>query len=163
MKHPLISIAIALGLLSATCATNAWAVGASDKVLIEEVLEKVIAGKNGEEMASYYAPDAILWDVLPPETRGRKAIGEFMDGIMTDQKNLKGEIRRLHIEVDRTLATAYSIQHFTWESKATGQPGEILFRQTDMLRKIKGRWWIIHQHISVPIDVKTGMPVWKFE
>lgn len=163
MKHPLISIAIAFTLLSGAGTTTALASEASDKVRIKDILEKVISGKNGTEMASYYAPDAILWDVLPPETRGRKAIGEFMDSIMTDQKNLKGEIRRLHIEVDRTLATAYSIQHFTWESKATGQPGEILFRQTDMLRKIKGHWWIIHQHISVPIDVKTGLPVWKFE
>lgn len=163
MKHPLISIVIALTLLSAASATTALASEASDKARIKDILEKVIAGKDGTEMASYYAPDAILWDVLPPETRGRKAIAEFMDTIMVDQKNLKGEIRRLHIEVDHTLATAYSIQHFTWESKATGQAGEILFRQTDMLRKIKGHWWIIHQHISVPIDVKTGAAMWKFE
>ena len=163
MKRKLLSYVMAIAILSAVGTTTALASEASDKAQIKEILEKVIAGKDGTEMASYYAPDAILWDVVPPETRGRANIAKFMDGIMVDQKNLKGEIRRLHIEVERTLATAYSIQHFTWESRATGQPGEILFRQTDMLRKIKGRWWIIQQHISVPIDAKTGQAVWKFE
>ena len=135
----------------------------SDESQIREILHNVINSKSGEEMASFYASDAILWDVLPPETQGRKAIGEFMDTIMVDQSELKGEIRRLHIKVDHTLATAHSIQHFVWVSKTTGEPGEILFRQSDMLRKTGSRWEIFHQHISIPIDVKTGQAMWKFE
>jgi ketosteroid isomerase-like protein len=30
------------------------------------------------------------------------------------------------------------------------------FRLTDVLRKVKGKWLIVHEHVSVPVDVATG-------
>ena len=30
------------------------------------------------------------------------------------------------------------------------------YRQTDVWRKTNGQWKLIHQHVSYPIDVKTG-------
>jgi ketosteroid isomerase-like protein len=29
-------------------------------------------------------------------------------------------------------------------------------RLTDVLREINGKWLIVHEHVSVPVDVATG-------
>jgi ketosteroid isomerase-like protein len=50
---------------------------------------------------------------------------------------------------------ARSIQHFTWTGK-DGKPGEVTMRVTDVLQKKPAGWKIIHSHISVPVDPKTG-------
>jgi ketosteroid isomerase-like protein len=37
-----------------------------------------------------------------------------------------------------------------------GNPIDMTLRLTDVLRKIKGKWLIVHEHVSVPVDVATG-------
>ena len=33
---------------------------------------------------------------------------------------------------------------------------DAMIRQTDVLRKENGQWLITYQHLSVPIDLRTG-------
>jgi hypothetical protein len=33
---------------------------------------------------------------------------------------------------------------------------DVKFRVTDVLRKAKGKWLIVHEHVSVPVDLATG-------
>ena len=37
-----------------------------------------------------------------------------------------------------------------------GKPVDTIFRVTDVWRKEKGGWKIIHSHISVPVDLASG-------
>ena len=37
-----------------------------------------------------------------------------------------------------------------------GSKAEMNFRLTDCLKKIKGKWLIIHEHVSFPVDLATG-------
>ncbi|HEV7785554.1 MAG TPA: nuclear transport factor 2 family protein, partial [Thermoanaerobaculia bacterium] len=37
-----------------------------------------------------------------------------------------------------------------------GKPLEVVFRFTDVLKKIDGKWLIVHEHLSVPVDPATG-------
>jgi ketosteroid isomerase-like protein len=37
-----------------------------------------------------------------------------------------------------------------------GQKSDIWLRATSGLRKIKGKWLITHDHISVPVDFESG-------
>jgi len=39
-----------------------------------------------------------------------------------------------------------------------GQPIDITVRVTDGYRKIAGDWVIVHEHVSVPVDLATGKP-----
>jgi ketosteroid isomerase-like protein len=39
-----------------------------------------------------------------------------------------------------------------------GQPIDLTVRATDVYRKIKGNWLIVHEHVSVPVDLDTGKP-----
>jgi ketosteroid isomerase-like protein len=43
----------------------------------------------------------------------------------------------------------------TGTSKA-GTHDEFNFRITDCLEKRKGKWVIVHQHLSFPVDLTTG-------
>jgi ketosteroid isomerase-like protein len=40
-----------------------------------------------------------------------------------------------------------------------GQKSEVWLRVTSGLRRINGRWLIIHDHISAPADFATGKAV----
>ena len=37
-----------------------------------------------------------------------------------------------------------------------GNPIDMTLRLTDVLREINGKWLIVHEHVSVPVDVATG-------
>jgi ketosteroid isomerase-like protein len=40
-----------------------------------------------------------------------------------------------------------------------GQKSDVWVRATSGLRKINGKWLIVHDHISVPADLDTGKAV----
>jgi ketosteroid isomerase-like protein len=65
------------------------------------------------------------------------------------------EISDLDITADSKLAFSHSIQHFVC-TDAKGNKMEMTMRATDAYRKIKGKWLIVHEHISAPIDLATG-------
>ena len=39
-----------------------------------------------------------------------------------------------------------------------GSPGEITVRVSDVYRKIGGKWLIVQEHVSVPVDLATAKP-----
>ena len=43
-------------------------------------------------------------------------------------------------------------------SDTKGQPIDLTVRVTDVYRKIKGKWLVVHEHVSVPVDLNTGKP-----
>lgn len=47
------------------------------------------------------------------------------------------------------------IQHFYGKQRAGGQLN-IKARVTDVYRQIGGRWYIVHEHVSVPVNIQTG-------
>jgi len=56
------------------------------------------------------------------------------------------------------MGMARSLQHFTWTDK-DGKAMEATIRVTDVLHKVGGQWKVIHSHISVPVDPKTGLVI----
>ena len=55
------------------------------------------------------------------------------------------------------MGFSHSIQHLTG-TDTKGQPVDVTVRVTDVYRKIKGTWLIVHEHVSVPVDLDTGKP-----
>ena len=35
---------------------------------------------------------------------------------------------------------------------------DLTVRVTDVYKKIKGKWLIVHEHVSVPVDLDTDKP-----
>lgn len=64
-------------------------------------------------------------------------------------------INDLGITVDGSLGFSHSFQHVTGTDRE-GHPVDRTVRVTDGYRKIGGNWLIVLEHISVPVDLKTG-------
>jgi ketosteroid isomerase-like protein len=65
------------------------------------------------------------------------------------------EGKNLTFNVDGNLAYGYSFQHHLVTTK-TGGPRDVTVRVTDVYRKNSGKWLIIQEYVSVPVDPRTG-------
>jgi ketosteroid isomerase-like protein len=138
--------------LNANAASNA-----KDEKAIKEVENKVLSAKNADEVMKYYDMDDItLYDFVPPlQYKGATAVHGDLDNFFNNAKDAKGEFVDLVVVTDGKMGMARSFQHFTWTDK-DGKQQEATLRVTDVLHKVKGQWKIIHSHVSVPVDPKTG-------
>jgi ketosteroid isomerase-like protein len=136
---------------------NAIAAGGA-KAQISDLEHKLIAATSADEALKYYDDkDADVFDFGGPplEYKDTAAVHGDFDNFFGNAKDIKGEFVELAIVSDGKMGMARSIQHFTWTGK-DGKPGEATIRVTDVLQKETPGWKIIHSHISVPVDPKTG-------
>ena len=59
------------------------------------------------------------------------------------------DVRDLNVSSAEDVAFCTSLNHMTG-TKTDGEPVDLWFRATYGLRKIDGRWVIVHEHESVP-------------
>ena len=69
----------------------------------------------------------------------------------------KVELTDVSITADTTLGFGHSIQHVTG-TDTKGKPIDLTVRVTDGYRKINGNWLIVHEHVSIPVDLDTLKP-----
>ena len=55
------------------------------------------------------------------------------------------------------LSYSHSIQRVSG-TETKGWPIDLTVRLTDVYRKINGNWLIVHEHVSVPVDLNTNKP-----
>jgi len=63
----------------------------------------------------------------------------------------------LDITTDDNLAYSHSIQRVAGTDKQ-GKKLDLTVRVTDVYKKINSNWLVIHEHVSVPVDLDTGKP-----
>jgi len=145
-----------------SCATAREDNAATDEKTIRAMYDRfstAVASKDINTIMSFYIPDESLvaFDAFPP----RQYVGaaayrkDYEDFFATFPGPAKSEARDIHIETAGTLGFSHGIDRWVVTGK-DGQPLEIVFRFTDVLRKINGKWLIIHEHLSVPVDPVTG-------
>jgi SnoaL-like domain len=82
-------------------------------------------------------------------------------GLANIPRQLRGpvtvELTDLDVAADRNLAYSHSIQHVAGTDKQ-GKKLDLTVRVTDVYKKARGRWLIIHEHVSVPVDLDAGKP-----
>jgi ketosteroid isomerase-like protein len=61
----------------------------------------------------------------------------------------------MNVTRDGNMAFATYIAHMTGNGK-DGNPIDVTMRITDVLRKSSGKWLIVHEHVSVPVDLTSG-------
>lgn len=153
------AMAIALYLLPSAASADA-----SDVARIRALEARFAAAfnaKNVNAIMKVYVPGRglLAFDVVPP----RQYVGAA--AYRKDWENffalLKGPpkftISDLTIAADRTLAYSHSIQRVSG-TDTKGKPIDLTLRVTRVYRKIDGRWLVVHEHVSVPVDLDTGKP-----
>jgi ketosteroid isomerase-like protein len=67
------------------------------------------------------------------------------------------ELTDLDITADDNLACSHSIQRVAGTDKQ-GKKLDLTVRVTDVYKKINVNCLVIHEHVSVPVDLDTGKP-----
>jgi len=151
------AIVVAAGLLL-SLSINANAAGnAKDEAAIKGVENKIIAATSTDEVMKYYDQNDIdLYDFSGPlQYQGATAVHGDLDGFFSNAKDVKGTFVEMVVVTDGKLVIVRSIQHFTFTDK-DGKAQEATLRVTDVFHKTGGKWKVIHSHVSVPVDPKTG-------
>src|SRR5437660_918726 len=130
------------------------------KVLADRFVAAVKA-KDVDAIMKVYVPDQSLFvfDVTPPRqyvgaAAYRKDWQEFLDSF---NGPITVELTDLDITTDDSLAYGHSIQRVAGTDKQ-GKKLDLTVRVTDVYKKINDNWLVIHEHVSVPVDLDTGKP-----
>jgi ketosteroid isomerase-like protein len=164
-------------LLTMTCATvlgviaivalpaSAHAANASaarDRAAIEELEARFAAAFNAKDVNAImrvYEPGSHLFvfDVTPPRQHvGWADYKADWEGLFKGTPGpMRFSISDLSITVVGPVAYGHSIQKAQFTRK-NGSKGDFVVRVTDVYRKIHGNWFIVQEHVSVPVDLDTG-------
>lgn len=119
-----------------------------------------IEEKNIDKIMSFYSEDVVAFDMMPPlKYEGKSEYRKAWELI----KNAKGpfiyEFHDLHLEANYDVAFCHSLVHM----EANMGDGEIStwIRYSAGFRKTHGRWYIVHESTSVPIDMESGKGLFK--
>jgi len=137
---------------------GARAYAADAKAEITALEHQCATATSADELMKCYdtGNDVAVYDLSPPlEFVGPKAVHDDFDNFFKSVKNPKIEFVDLQVTADGKMGFARSIQHFTGTG-TDDKPMEMTFRVTDCLHKVKGKWKILHTHVSLPVDLATG-------
>jgi ketosteroid isomerase-like protein len=150
----------AIHLMAQTTAKASAKVDARAEIeTLENRYNDAFNAKNVDAIMACYAPGKHLFvfDAVPPREypswddykRDWESLFAAFPGPVTNA------ISEQSITVVGPVAYGHNIQtaYFT---KQDGSKQELVVRVTDVYRKIRGKWLIVQEHVSFPVDVLTG-------
>ena len=160
-KSGAIACAIFVALSALTFGTPARADARGDIKALEDRFVAAFRAKDLDAIMKAYAPGQalVVFDVVTP----RQYVGAaaYRKDWQTFLGSLDGpitvELTDLDVGADRNLAYSHSVQRVTGTDKQ-GKKLDMTLRVTDVYQRIRGRWLVIHEHVSVPVDLDTGTP-----
>jgi ketosteroid isomerase-like protein len=154
----LICAVILCGLAASSCSK-----AKEDDVAQIQALEKnLVDAMNAKDvngiMAAYVSDDSLIaFDCIPP----RQYIGanayrkDFEDMLASFPGPIHNEISDWKIDTEGSLGYGHGFLHSVGTDK-DGNTVDFTIRLTDVYRKINGKWLIVHEHASWPVDLTTG-------
>ena len=124
----------------------------SDEEDIRALLETVVKAlhdKDAGAVVAHFDPGAVIFDLAPPLSHKVDLQG-WQDWFDTWEGPVERKSRDLNFTVMGNLAVVHGLYHESAITKEGGHPAEWWMRATVALRKVAGRWKIIHEHTSVP-------------
>jgi len=120
---------------------------------------KAFRAKDVKTIMTFYAPgDAVVaYDVIPPlQYKGHAAYAkDYADFLAPFDGPVTVEFREMRVAAGGDVAFVHCLERITGKMK-NGQKVDMWLRATSGLRKINGKWLIVHDHISVPANLDTG-------
>ncbi len=115
--------------------------------------------KNVEQVMACYAPGSAVraFDIVPPlECSGHDAYRKNYEQFFAMYRGpIELELRDLQVIASADLAFITVLERMAG-TLTDGQKSEMWVRVTSGLRKMEGRWLIVHDHVSVPVDFASG-------
>ncbi len=140
---------------------------ASDEADIRQRIDKLVEAIRAmdlEGVMSMYAPDIVSFDIVPPlQHVGAEAKRKnWLDAFAMYQRPLGYEIRDLTITLGDDVAFGHSLNRISGRLK-NGNRTDFWLRSTTCFRKIDGNWLIVHDQVSVPLDLESGRALLNLE
>jgi uncharacterized protein (TIGR02246 family) len=125
---------------------------------------QAIQARDLDGVMAVFAPRVLSFDLGPPLRHGG---GEdfrrhWRALFQSWQGRFDYEVRDLEVAADGDVAFSHSLNR-TAGSTTDGRAVERWLRWTACWRRIDGRWLIVHEHVSVPADVRTGQALLDLE
>jgi ketosteroid isomerase-like protein len=120
---------------------------------------KAISAKDLDRVMSFFAPNLVSFDLEPP----LRYLGadnkrhRWQEGFAA-YRSIHYEVRELNVMMDGDLALVNGLNHFDG-TLTNGHTTDVWVRWTACFRRIDGVWLIVHDHVSVPADLKHGQAV----
>lgn len=154
-------VAIAVMALSRQAGANP----ADDKTQIEALVQTIVNGfieRDNAKVMTAYAPgdELVVFDLSPPLKHvGWQTVKDLNDKWFNAFKGkIEGNYSDLQLTVVGDVAYGSNIQHWKF-TRTDGTSFEFNQRVMDVYRKINGRWYVVMEHASVPVDFDAGKPV----
>lgn len=121
---------------------------------------KALEEKDLDGVMSLYASDIESYDLDPPlryvgADNKRRAWQTFFS---VHPGPITYDIPDLRVATHGVLAVAYSLNHVRGE-RADGGITDLWVRWTACLRQRDGSWQVLHDHVSLPVDLRSGHAV----
>jgi uncharacterized protein (TIGR02246 family) len=160
MKKPFCVAALLLALLAVAAAPRPAAAQSKDEAAIKAQyghFNDAFNKKDVDGIMSVYAPDVFVFDVIPPrQYSGWDAYKKDWQGLFSSFSGpIANTVSDLNIVVIGPVAYAHYIDDGTMTA-ADGTKTHMVVRSTDVWRKQNGKWLIVQEHNSVPVDITTG-------
>jgi ketosteroid isomerase-like protein len=164
------TVAKHLALMAASLAflstTDAAPVNPTDEAAIKALEQGFVAAFSARDVPkimSFFAPgnELVVFDVMTPrEFAGADAYRKDWEGfVKMTRLPFNVELQDFQMTTDGTLGFGHFVHHVTGQLN-DGTTLDMTTRVTHDYKKIGGRWYIVHEHVSVPINWATKQPDW---
>jgi uncharacterized protein (TIGR02246 family) len=112
---------------------------------------KALEAKDLDALTADYAPDAVLYDAIPPyKAVGVESIRKAWESCLPYLPEFKSVHRDLTIHVDGDMAFVHGLHNF--ETKGEHPCSQSWIRITVCYRRFNGDWKVVHEHASQPFN-----------
>jgi ketosteroid isomerase-like protein len=119
-------------------------------------IENEMASAQSADGVTRTWDDNVVWYDIPAEVVGNKAATARLAHQFAAISNVRTKILRMTVHANGNIGYAYSTQNFISNVKSGGPELNFIFRETDIFVKKNGKWRLVHQHLSVPVDLASG-------
>ena len=121
---------------------------------------QALRAKDIDAVMSLYARNIVSFDLDPPlryagTDKKRQAWQEFFT---VHTGPITYEVRELNVVTHGELAFVHSLNHVNG-TLASGHTSDLWVRWTACFRLIDSVWLVVHDHVSVPVDLEHGQAV----
>jgi ketosteroid isomerase-like protein len=130
-----------------------------DLQAITAIENEMAAETDINKVMPHFADGATMADMMAPGWyEGKDQIRAAVEPQLKGVKTINYRMEEINLASDGQFACAAMRIHFD-ATKTDASAVHMTIRQLDAFKKIGGRWVIVQQHLSVPADAKTAMPI----
>ena len=120
--------------------------------------------KDVKAIMACFVPDEslLVFDIIPPrEYRGAAAFTkDWQEFLAAFPGPIQVQMTDLSVTADGKVGFGHRVDHVTMHDK-DGKATSMVVRVTHGYRKLDGKWLIVHEHASLPVDMASGKPVFE--